>query len=159
MLKSFVSSPVGVAVGVSLLVLLLVCGVGCAWHWNRRETTALQLTLPKFIQRRSSRHKDYTKSVGLSAYVTSPSTKTSVESKDHKSTAKRNKMHGNYENVEVGPPRTEGATEKALYENTQPSNLEEHVYGNQMDPLYYNFQKPSLPPPQDEDIYILPDCD
>lgn len=158
MLKCFASSPVGVAVGVSLLVLLLVCGIGCAWHWNRRESTPF--TLRKFMQRRSSRHKDFSKTVGLSAYVTSPSSKTSVESKGHKSTAKRNKMQGNYENVEVCPPGTEGATEKALYENMQPSNLEEHVYGNQTDPLYYNFQKPSpAPPPQDEDIYILPDCD
>lgn len=69
-------------------------------------------------------------------------------------------MHGEYENVKVGPPRTEEPPEKALYENTQPSNLEEHVYGNQTDVLYYNFQKPSPPPPpapQDEDIYILPD--
>lgn len=157
MLKSFASSPVGVAVGVSLLVLLLACGIGCAWHWNRRETTPL--TLPKFMQRRSSRHKDYAKNVGVCAYVTGPSAKASVESKGQKSTAKGSKMHDNYENVEVCPPGTEGETEKGLYENTQPSNLEEHVYGNQTDPLYYNFQKPSPPPPQDEDIYILPDCD
>lgn len=157
MLECFESSPVAVSVGVSLLVLLLLCGIGCAWHWNRRESTPF--TLPKFMQRRSSRQKDVTKTVSSSAYVISPSMKASVESKGHKSTAKRNKMHGNYENVEVCPPCTEGTTEKALYENTQPSNLEEHVYGNQTDPLYYNFQKPSPPPPQDDDIYILPDCD
>lgn len=112
------------------------------------------------MQRRNSRHKDFEKTTGLSAYVTGPKgTKTSAESKGHKSAAKKTKEQGNYENVEVCPPCTEGAAEKSLYENTQPSNLEEHVYGNQTDNLYCNFQKPSPPPPQDDDIYILPDCD
>ncbi|ERE82660.1 protein GAPT [Cricetulus griseus] len=156
MLRSFVSSSMGVAVGVALLVLLLACGIGCVWHCKRQEATAF--TLPKFMQRRSSRHKNFTKNLGLNVHTICPSSKTSVESKGHKSSAKRNRMHGEYENVEVGPPDTKVATEKALYENTQPSNLEEHVYGNQTDALYYNFQKPSPPPvPQDEDIYILPD--
>ncbi|KAL1776843.1 GAPT [Sigmodon hispidus] len=80
--------------------------------------------------------------------------KTSVENKGHKYTAKKNRINGDYENVQVG---NKGETGKALYENTQPSNLKEHVYGNQTDTLDYNFQKPSPPPPQDEDIYILPD--
>ncbi|KAL6090738.1 hypothetical protein STEG23_013615 [Scotinomys teguina] len=146
----------GVTVGVSFLVLLLVCGIGCVWHWKRRDSTSF--TLPKFM-RRSSRQKDGTKTLDLNAHMICSSSKTSVESKGHKSTSKRNRMHGEYENVEVGPPRNEEATEKVLYENTQPSNGEEHVYGNQTDTLYYNFQKPNPPPPapQDEDIYILPD--
>ncbi|XP_059132633.1 protein GAPT [Peromyscus eremicus] len=156
MLKSFVSSSMGVAAGLSLLLLLLVCGIGCVWHWKRQDNAPF--TLPKFMQR-SSRHNDCTKNLGLSDHKICSSSKTSVESKGHKSTSKRNRMHGEYENVQVGPPRTEEPPEKALYENTQPSNLEEHVYGNQTDALYYNFQKPSPPPPapQDEDIYILPD--
>ncbi|CAH6787640.1 protein GAPT [Phodopus roborovskii] len=155
MLSSFASSSMGVAVGVSLLVLFLACGIGCVWHWKRREATAF--TLPKFMQRRSSRHKDCTKTLGSSAHVVCPSSETSVESKGHKSSTKRNRMLGEYENVEVGPPDTEVAAEKALYENTQPSNLEEHVYGNQTEALYYNFQKPTPPAPQDDDTYILPD--
>ncbi|XP_021079831.1 protein GAPT [Mesocricetus auratus] len=157
MLRSFGSSWIGVVVGISLLVLLLACGIGCVWHWKRQEATTF--TLPKFMQRRSSRHKDFTKSLDLNAHMICPSSKTPVEIKGHKSSAKRNRMHGEYENVEVVPPDIKVATEKALYENTKPCNLEEHVYGNQTDALYYNFQKPSPPPPapQDEDIYILPD--
>ncbi|XP_005356844.1 protein GAPT [Microtus ochrogaster] len=156
MLKSFVSNSMGVAVGVSLLILLVVCGIGCVWHWKRRESTAL--TLPKFLQRRNNRHKDFAKTLDLNPHMVCPSSKTSGESKGHKSTVKRNTPHGEYENVQVGPASTEASTEKALYENTQPSNPEEHVYGNQTDALYCNFQKPSpLPPPQDDDTYILPD--
>ncbi|KAM7320877.1 protein GAPT [Alexandromys fortis] len=156
MLKSFVSSSMGVAVGVSLLLLLVVCGIGCVWHWKRRESTAL--TLPKFMQRRNNRHKDFAKTLDLNPHMVCPSSKTSGESKGHKSTVKRNRTHGEYENVQVGPASAEASTEKALYENTQPSNPEEHVYGNQTDALYCNFQKPSpLPPPQDDDTYILPD--
>ncbi|XP_051028331.1 protein GAPT [Acomys russatus] len=149
MLKSFASSSVGIAVAVSLLVLLLVCGLGCVWHWKRRETTSFPV--PKFMQRRSSRQKDCTKTL-------SPKPKTSsMESKAHRSSAKGSRLHGHYENVPC-PPHTEEASEKALYENTQPSNPEEHVYGNQTDALYCNFPKPTPPPPpQEDDIYILPD--
>ncbi|XP_055459115.1 protein GAPT [Psammomys obesus] len=155
MLKSFVSSSVAVVVSVSLLIVLLVYGIGCVWRWKRRETTPI--ILPKFMQRRSNRQKDCVKTLSLRAHVTGSSPKISVESKGPKSSSKRNKANGNYENVSC-PLHTEAVTDKALYENTQPSNLEEHVYCNQTDALYHNFQKPSPPPaPQEEDIYILPD--
>uniref|UniRef100_A0A8C6QER0 Grb2-binding adaptor, transmembrane n=1 Tax=Nannospalax galili TaxID=1026970 RepID=A0A8C6QER0_NANGA len=152
MLKSCGSTSLGIAVGVFLLALLVVCGFGCVWHWKHRDTT--RFTLPKFLQRRSSRRKDYTKTLCLSSYVTSSSPKTSVETKGHKSTAEGTQMHDNYENVEAGPPRVHGP----LYENTQLSNLEECVYRNQGSSLYYNVQNPnSSAATQDEDIYILPD--
>lgn len=155
MLESFASSSVGVAVAISLLVLLLICGLGCVWHWKRRGTASL--TVPKFMQRKNSRQKACTKTLALSAYMTRSKPETSGESKAHKSSTKRSQTQGHYENVSC-PPHSKEASEKALYENTQPSNLEEHVYGNQTDALYCNFQKPDPPPaPPEEDIYILPD--
>ena len=67
-------------------------------------------------------------------------------------------MYDNYENVQVGPPRAKEETDKELYENTRPTNFEEHIYGNETSSQYYNFQKPSTSEvSQDEDIYILPD--
>ncbi|XP_058420029.1 protein GAPT [Diceros bicornis minor] len=157
MLKSCGNTLAAVSIGISLLVLLVICGIGCVWHWKHHITT--RFTLPKFLQRRSSRRKDYTKTLSLSPHIISSKHKISVQTQGHRSPARETNIHDNYENVEVGPPKAKEETGKELYQNTQPSNFEEeHIYGNETPSNYYNFQKPCTSEvPQDEDIYILPD--
>ncbi|XP_057599163.1 protein GAPT [Hippopotamus amphibius kiboko] len=154
MLKSCGNTSVAVSIGISLLLLLVICGIGCVWHWKHHNTT--QFTLPKFLQRRKKR-KDRTKTLSLSPQVISPRHKISVQTQDRRSAGEDTDIHDNYENVEVCPCKTKG-TDKELYENTRQTNFEEHIYGNETPCDYYDFQKPSASEtPQDEDIYILPD--
>ncbi|XP_006166284.2 protein GAPT [Tupaia chinensis] len=153
MLKSCGNNSVAISVGIFLLLLLMVCGIGCVWHWKHRNTT--RFTLPKFLQRKSSRRKDYAKTLSSSPYIIDSRHKTSVDSQAHRSAVGKINIHDNYENVEVGPPKAKEEMDKELYENTRQSNFEDHIYGNE---TYYNFQKHSASEvPQEEDIYILPD--
>ncbi|XP_016055256.1 PREDICTED: protein GAPT isoform X2 [Miniopterus natalensis] len=155
MLKGCGSSSVALPIGASLLLLLVICGIGCVWHWKQRNTT--QFTLPRFLQRRSSRRKDYSKTLSVGPDVISSKSKVSVETHDPGSAARETALHDHYENLEVRAPKAEEAG-KGLYENMQPTALEEHIYGNEVPCDYYNFHKPGAPEaPQEEDIYILPD--
>ncbi|XP_007079982.2 protein GAPT isoform X1 [Panthera tigris] len=155
MLKSCGNTSLAVSIGLSLLLLLLICGIGCVWHWKHHNP--VQFTLPRFLQRRSSRRKDYAKTLSDPLTVSSRH-KISVQTQDYTSTGRGVNMYDNYENVQVGPPRAKEETDKELYENTRPTNFEEHIYGNETSSQYYNFQKPSTSEvSQDEDIYILPD--
>ncbi|KAL4684171.1 hypothetical protein H8959_021865 [Pygathrix nigripes] len=155
MLKSCGNNLVAISVGISLLLLLVVCGIGCVWHCKHHVAT--RFTLPRFLQRRSSRRKVCTKTF-LGPRIIGLRHKISVETQDHKSAVKGNNIHKNYENVEAGPPKVKGKTNKELYENTRQSDFEEDIYGNETSSDYYNFQKPRPSEvPQDEDIYILPD--
>nr|XP_020035107.1 protein GAPT [Castor canadensis] len=157
MLESCGNTSVAISVGIALLVLLVVCGIGCIWHWKQRDAT--QFILPRFLQRRNSRRKDCKKTLCLVPHIIGSRLKTPVETQGHKSAVKGTRMPSNYENMEVGPPKAKEEMERELYENTQSSNFEEHIYGNETCSLYYNFQKPKTSPaPQDEDIYILPDA-
>ncbi|XP_012508605.1 PREDICTED: protein GAPT isoform X1 [Propithecus coquereli] len=156
MLKSCENTSVAITVGISLLLLVMICGIGCVWHWKHHETT--RFTLPKFLQRRSSRKKNYTKTFSWSPHIIGLQRKTPAETRDQRSAAMGTDMQENYENVEAGPPKADTETDKELYENTQQSNFEEHIYGNETSSDYYDFQKPHTSEiPQDEDIYILPD--
>ncbi|NP_001420547.1 protein GAPT isoform X1 [Equus caballus] len=156
MLKNCGNTSAAIAIGISLLLLLVICGIGCVWHWKQRNTT--QFSLPKFLQRRSSRRKDYTKTVSLSPYVINSRHKISVQTQDHRSAVRGTDIHGNYENVKVSPLNAKEETEKELYQNIQQCNLEEHIYGNEAPSKYCNFQNlHTSEVPQDEDIYILPD--
>eukprot|EP00069_Balaena_mysticetus_P008786 bmy_19825T0 len=155
MLKSCGNTSVAVSVGISLLLLLVICGIGCVWHWKQHNT--VQFTLPKFLQRRK-RRKDYTKRVCLSPQVIGPRHKISVQTQDHSSAGKDTNIHDDYENVEACPPQAKEETDKGVYENTWQTNFKEHIYGNEIPCDRYSCQKPSAPEePQDEDIYILPD--
>ncbi|XP_007453294.1 PREDICTED: protein GAPT [Lipotes vexillifer] len=155
MLKSCGNTSVAVSIGISLLLLLVICGIGCVWHWKQHNTG--QFTLPKFLQRRK-RRKDYTKRVSLSPQVIGPRHEISVQTQDHSSAGKDTNIHGNYENVEACPPQAKEETDKGVYENTCQTDFKEHIYGNEAPLDYYTFQKPSTSEePQDEDIYILPD--
>ncbi|XP_067586827.1 protein GAPT [Pseudorca crassidens] len=155
MLKSCGNTSVAVSIGISLLLLLVICGIGCVWHWKQRNTR--QLTLPKFLQRRKKR-KDQSKRVSLSSQVIGPRHKISVQTQDHSSAGKDTNTHGNYENVEACPPQAKEETDKGVYENTWQTNFKEHIYGNETPCDYYTRQKPDTSEePQDEDIYILPD--
>ncbi|XP_075864155.1 protein GAPT isoform X2 [Microcebus murinus] len=156
MLKSCGNSSVAITVGISLLLLMIICGIGCVWHWKHQETT--RFTLPRFLQRRSSRRKDYTKTFSWSHHIIGLWRKSPTEARDQRSTAAGTDMQENYENVEAGPPKADIETDKELYENTRQSNFEEHIYGNETSSDYYDFRKPHTSEiPQDEDIYILPD--
>ncbi|XP_011369338.1 protein GAPT [Pteropus vampyrus] len=155
MLKSCGNTSMAIPIGISLLLLLVICGIGCVWHWKHRNQT--QFTLPRFLQRRS-RKKDYTKTLILGPHVSSSKNKTSVQSQGHKSAMEETDIYEHYENVETRPPEAKEETNKELYENTRQTNIEEHIYGNETTSEYYNFQKPSTSEvSQDEDIYILPD--
>ncbi|XP_030891624.1 protein GAPT [Leptonychotes weddellii] len=154
MLKSCGNTSVATSIGISLLFLLLICGIGCVWWW--KHGNPVQFTLPKFLQRRSSRRKDYTKTLS-SLLAISSRNKISVQNQDCRSSGRGTNTHGSYENVESGAPKPKEETDKELYENIQQTNFEEHIYGNET-PSQYNFQKPSTSEvSQDEDIYILPD--
>ncbi|XP_053452236.1 protein GAPT [Nycticebus coucang] len=156
MLKSCGNTSVAILVGTALLLLVMICGIGCVWHWKQNDST--RFTLPKVLQRRSSKRKDYTKTSFLSPHVIGLKHNTSVETQDHRSAVERTHIQENYENVQAGPPKATEETDKELYENTRQSNFEDHIYGNETASEYYNFQKPSTSEvPQDEDIYILPD--
>lgn len=155
MLKSCGNTSVVISTGISLLLLLVICGIGCVWRWKHQNT--MQFTLPKFLQRRSSRRKDYTKTLS-GPHIISPRHKISVQTQNHRYASGGTSVHGNYENVEAGLPKAKEETDKELYENTRQTDFEEHIYGNETPSDYYNFQKPSTSQgPQDEDIYILPD--
>ncbi|XP_074185021.1 protein GAPT isoform X1 [Rhinolophus sinicus] len=157
MLKSCGNTSMAISIGIFLLLLLVICGIGCVWHWKHRGTT--QFTLPKFLQRRSSRRKDYTKTLSLNPHVISSRHKILVQTQDHRCAAGGTDIQDIYENVEAGPPKAEEETDKELYENTQQPCFKDHIYGNKITSEYYNFQKPcSSEVPQDEDIYILPDA-
>ncbi|XP_040129494.2 protein GAPT [Ictidomys tridecemlineatus] len=155
MLKSCGNTSVAISVGISLLVLLVVCGIGCVWHWKHRNTTGF--TLPKFLQRRNSRKKDLAKTFCLSPHIVGSRPKISAETQSHRPSVRGTRMQANYENVEMGPPKANKETDKGLYENTQQINFKEHMYGSETSCDYYNFQKPAASEAQDEDIYILPD--
>ncbi|KAM4876133.1 protein GAPT [Thomomys bottae] len=150
MWKSSGNTSVAISLGISLVVFLLFCGIGCVWHWKHRK--APQFTLPRVFQR-TSRRKD----LFVDSHIIALRSKTSVETKGHKTSIKETRMHRNYENMEAGLPKAEEETDKGLYENTQQSSVTEHIYRNEIS-LYYNFHKPeSSQVPLDEDIYILPD--
>ncbi|XP_008051999.1 protein GAPT [Carlito syrichta] len=157
MLKSWGNNTsVAISVGISLLLLLVACGIGCVWRWKHHENT--RFTLPSFLQRRSSRKKDYHKTFSLNPHIIGCRHKISVETQDHRSAIGGTDTHDNYENVEVAPPKDKEETDQELYENTRSCAFEEHIYGNETSSPYYDFQKPrTSEAPQEEDIYILPD--
>lgn len=155
MLKSCGNTSVATSIGISLLFLLLICGIGCVWCW--KHGNPVQFTLPRVLQRRSSRRKDCTKTLS-SLLAISSRHKISVQKQDCRSAGRGTNTCGSYENVESDAPKPKEVTDKELYENTQQTNFEDHIYGNEMSSQYYNFQKPSTSEvPQDEDIYIFPD--
>ncbi|XP_008260459.3 protein GAPT [Oryctolagus cuniculus] len=155
MLTSRGNPSVAISIGISLFLLLVVCGIGCLWHWKHRDSTGF--TLPKFLQRRSSKKKDC-KKMFFSPHIINAWHKISAEVHDHRSAVGETNLNDNYENVEASCPRTKEETDKELYENTRQCDFEEHIYRNETASEYYNFQKPiASRDPQEEDIYILPD--
>ncbi|XP_019503749.1 PREDICTED: protein GAPT [Hipposideros armiger] len=157
MLKSCGNTSVAISVGISLLLLLVICGIGCVWHWKHRSTT--QFTLPRLLQGKRSRRKDYSKTLSIRPHVISSRHKISVQTQDRKSAAGGTDTHDTYENLEARPPKAKEETDKELYENIRQPNFDDHIYGNETTCDYYNFQKPcTSAAPQDEDIYILPDA-
>lgn len=155
MLTSYEYTSVLISVSIFLLILLVVCGIGCVWHWKHRPTRFIS---PKFLQRRNSESKDCQKTLCSSPCVIGLNPKDSVETKNHRSTDKERGTHGNYENMASCPSKAKEESDKELYENAQSPNFEEHIYNNDTSSEYYNFQVPGTSKiPQDEDIYILPD--
>ncbi|XP_036136348.1 protein GAPT [Molossus molossus] len=147
------SGSVAVSVGVSLLLLLLlICGIGCVWHWRPRN--APQFAFPRFLKRRSNNKRDYAKSASVGPHVTPSRPKVLVQTHDHEAAARETDPPNSYENLEAGPPRAKDA-DRGLYENTRQPGFEDHIYGNEPSSEYCNFRKPR--PPEEEDIYILPD--
>lgn len=156
MLKSCGDTSVAFSIGIFLFLLVVFLGIGCFWHWKHPDTT--RFTLPKFLRRRSSKRNNYAKTPSLSSQVIGPKHKISAQTQDHRSAMGKTTIHGNYENVEVRPPKAKEETDKEIYENTRQSSFEEHIYGNQISSDYYDFQEPhTSEAPQDEDIYVLPD--
>ncbi|XP_004678518.1 PREDICTED: protein GAPT [Condylura cristata] len=158
MLKSCESTTVAISVGISFFLLLMVCGVGCIWHWKRSNTQ--QLTLPSFLQRRRSRKEDYTETLPIHPHVINPQPEMTFQTEDHISAEREANIQDNYENMKISPCEATEEIEKEIYENNGQSNFEEHIYGNEIASHYCNFQKPSISTsdvPQDDDIYILPD--
>lgn len=155
MLKSCGNTSMAIPIGISLLLLLLICGIGCVWHWKHHNQT--QFTLPRFLQRRS-RKKHYTKTLFLGPHVSTSKNKTSIQTQGHESAVEETDIYDQYENMKTRPPEAKEETNKEIYENTRQTNIEEHIYGNETTSEYYNFQKPNTSEvSQDEDIYILPD--
>lgn len=156
MLNNWTTTSMTSSIGISIFILLVICGIGCFWHWKGHNMP--HFTLPSFLQRRKSRKKVTTKTFNFSSHIFHSRQKVPVQSQDHRPTAVRTKIpDDDYENVKIDPPKNK-ETEKDLYENTPRSNFEDHIYGNQIESAYYNFQKSSASAvPQDEDIYILPD--
>ncbi|XP_012860396.2 protein GAPT [Echinops telfairi] len=156
-LKSSGHISMAFPLGIFLLLLLMFCVIGCVWQW--RHPNRNRFVLPKVLQRRRSKKNLYAKKFFLSPQEILPQPKTSVQTQDHKSTTEVANIHGNYENVEACPVNAKEEASKEIYENTRQSNFEEHIYGNELSPKYFNFQQPSTSDtPQDEDIYILPDA-
>ncbi|XP_006875403.1 PREDICTED: protein GAPT [Chrysochloris asiatica] len=156
MLNSPGDTSVACSIGIFLFLLLMFCGIGCVWHWKHPNTT--RFTLPKFLRRRRSKKNEYDETPSLSHQIISPEHKISVQTQDYNSAEGTTSLHANYENVNASPPKDKEETDKEIYENTQQSNFEEHVYGNEAESNYYNVQNPSTSgATQDEDIYILPD--
>lgn len=157
MLKSCGNTSVAIFIGVSLLVLLVICGIGCVWPWKHNSTT--QFNLPRFWQRRSSRRKDYTKTLSLRSHITSSRHKISVQTQGCRSVAGDGNVQDTYENLQVRPTKAKEDADKELYENTRQADFQDHIYDNEAS-YYCNFQKPRMshvPQDGDEDIYILPD--
>ncbi|KAM6225088.1 protein GAPT [Rhynchocyon petersi] len=154
MLKSCEDTSVAYIVGIFLFLFLVFCGIGCIWRW--KHLNAPRFTLPKFLQRRSS--KRYAKTPSLGSQGVGPKCKILVQAQTHKPASGTTNTHDNYENVKTKCPKGKEESCKEIYENTGQSNFEEHIYGNEPSSEYYNFRKPRLSePPQEEDIYILPD--
>ncbi|KAM5264391.1 protein GAPT [Ctenodactylus gundi] len=155
MWKSCGNTSASIFISIFLLGLLVVCGVGCVWRWKPRRTT--QFTWPRVLQRRSSRRRDYTKTLFLTPHIFGLRPKASVETPGHRPTVKETSVQDYYENVATGSSRVNEETDKELYENTQPLGFEEHIYGNEAPSIYHNFQNPCTADIPQEDIYILPD--
>ncbi|XP_063114273.1 protein GAPT [Cavia porcellus] len=139
---------------IFLLILLVVCGIGCVWHWKHRPTRFIS---PKLFQRRNSKRKDYQKTPCLGPRIIGLKPKDSGETKNHRSTDKERRIQGHYENMTSCPSKAKEESDKELYENAQSSHFEEHIYNNETSSEYYNFEMPGTSKIQDEDIYILPD--
>ncbi|XP_075398769.1 protein GAPT [Tenrec ecaudatus] len=156
-LKSSGHISMAFPIGIFLLLLLMFCVIGCVWQW--RHPNRNRFALPKVLQRKRSKKNLYAKKLILGPQVILPNPKTPAQTQDHKSTREVANIHGNYENVEACPSDSKEEANKEIYENTQQSNFEDHIYGNEMSPKYYSFQQPNTSDaPQDEDIYILPDA-
>ncbi|XP_004623273.1 protein GAPT [Octodon degus] len=155
MVTSYGYTSVSISVGIFLLVFLVACGIGCVWHCKHHTSRFISL---KFLQRRNSKRKNYQKTFCLNPRIIGLNPKAPVKTKDHRSADKGSGMHGHYENVAVDPPKAKKGGNQQLYENTRPSNFEEHIYDNEGSAEYCNFRKPATSSvPQDEDPYILPD--
>ncbi|XP_006891602.1 PREDICTED: protein GAPT [Elephantulus edwardii] len=149
-------SSVAFSVGIFFFLFLVFCGIGCIWQWKHPNT--VRFALPKFLQKRRSKKKDYAKTPSSSPQIIVPKYKISAQSQTHRPALGATHVRDNYENVKTGPHKAKEESEKDIYENTRQSNFEDHIYGNEPSSDYCNFQKPrTSETPQDEDIYILPD--
>lgn len=151
MIKSCGNTTVAIYMGIFLFLLLVMCVIGCFWHWKRQNTR--KFTLPTILQL-ERRRKPFSNS-----RIIKPKQKILVETEVYIDANGENKVEGNYENVNVRSFKTEEEKDDKLYENSQQPNFEEHIYGNETQTEYCNFQKTNASEDcQDEDIYILPDA-
>lgn len=144
-----------ILMGISLLALLLMCVIGCFWHLKRHSIR--KFNFPSILHTGRSR-----KPLSTSHVIISQEQKAAAVAEEYSFAGREVQKERSYENVRVGPLKTteeeEEEEEDKLYENSQPSNFEDHVYGNETPLNYPNFQEPGASEEnQDEDIYILPD--
>ncbi|XP_055967971.1 protein GAPT [Sorex fumeus] len=150
MIKSYENTSVTIYIGISLFLLLVMCVIGCSWHWKRPNTR--KFSLPSILQIGRSRKLSST------SQNTHQRQKPSVQTEDYVFAGGETKIDVCYENLKMGPFKTEEGTDDRLYENSQQANFEEHIYGNEPPFGYSNSLKSGASEDcQDEDIYILPD--
>ncbi|XP_051835506.1 protein GAPT [Antechinus flavipes] len=141
-----------------LLAILVLSALGLVLFWKRRRYTS-NFALPRFLHKKKDQNESDSPHVPctLAEYVGTKSF-SPCQIKDEPSPLSRGDMDHNYENMAIGSKSCAEECLTDLYENTAQFNSEEHLYGNEASPEYYNFQKPHFPQTSsDEDIYILPD--
>ncbi|XP_043852124.1 protein GAPT [Dromiciops gliroides] len=141
-----------------LLAILVLCALGLAWYWKRYRYTS-NFALPRFLHKKRVQHEsDPQHTLCTPTEYTGPKCFSLYQIKEEPSLSPRDGRDQSYENVETGPVNCAKECLTDLYENTTQFNSEEHLYGNESSPEYYNFQNPHfLNTPSDEDIYVLPD--
>ncbi|XP_054999725.1 protein GAPT [Sorex araneus] len=150
MIRSYENTSVTIYIGISLFILLVMCVIGCFWH--RKRCSIRKFTLPSILKIGRSRKLSST------SKITHQSQKPPVQTEDYIFAGGESKIEVCYENLKMGPLNTEEGKDDKLYENSQQSNFEDHIYGNEAPFDYNNSQKSGASEDcQDEDIYILPD--
>uniref|UniRef100_G3WSB3 Leucine rich repeat containing 25 n=2 Tax=Sarcophilus harrisii TaxID=9305 RepID=G3WSB3_SARHA len=131
---------------VFLLLAILVLGaLGLTLFWKHRHYIS-NVALPRFLHKKKDQNESDSPHIPctLAEYVDAKSF-SPFQIKDEPSPLSKGDMDHNYENMAIGSKSCAEECLTDLYENTAQFNSEEHLYGNESSPEYYNFQKPHFP--------------